>query len=90
MGYKNVGEGASLSEDDSEEGGAGGYNTTSTSSRYTLSLKIQYETQFGQHMCVVGSIRQLGLWKDYIYDLQWTPGHYWVSRQPIVPEDDLF
>lgn len=57
---------------------------------YALSLKIKYETQYGQHLCVVGSIPQLGKWKEYSYDLAWTPGHVWVSKKPIVVSVPLF
>ena len=30
------------------------------------------------------------MWKEYVYDLAWTPGHVWVSKQPIVTDDDMF
>ena len=31
------------------------------------------------------------MWKSYIYDLVWTPGHVWVSKEPIVAgKDDQF
>lgn len=56
----------------------------------SLHLKIKYETHFGQYLCVVGSIKQLGMWKEYVYDLAWTPGHVWVSKEPIVSQDDQF
>lgn len=56
----------------------------------SLHLSIEYETHFGQYLCVVGSINQLGMWKEYVYDLAWTPGHVWVSKQPIVTDDDMF
>lgn len=61
-----------------------------TTRSYALRLKIKYETQYGQHLCVVGSIAQLGKWKEYTYDLVWTAGHVWVSKTPILVSTPLF
>lgn len=60
-----------------------------TKMSYNLSFKIQFETSFGQHMCVVGSTPELGEWKKYI-KLKWTDGHIWVSETPIPIENNIF
>ena len=70
-------------------GAAHGDDANSATS-YTLSLKIKYETQYGQHLCVVGSVPQLGNWKEYKYELAWTPGHFWVSKAPVAASVPLF
>lgn len=45
---------------------------------YSLTFKIPYKTELGQSLCVVGSIGQLGNWKDFKAHLKWTEGHVWV------------
>ena len=56
---------------------------------FNLSFRIQFETQFGQNMCVVGSTPELGEWKKFI-GLKWTEGHVWVSERPMVIENPIF
>lgn len=42
-------------------------------------LSVPYETRFGQRVCVVGSTKELGMWKDF-QSMTWTEGHIWVSE----------
>ena len=46
-------------------------------------FKIKYQTKFGETLCVIGSIGQLGVWKSYKCHLKWTEGHIWVSERPL-------
>ena len=57
---------------------------------YSVTFKISYETKFGQELAVVGSIGELGEWKDYDHWLQWTDGHIWVSKAPLITKSSTF
>lgn len=50
---------------------------------HVLNLEVLYESQFGEYLCVTGSIPQLGSWKDFLCILKWTEGHIWVTEKPI-------
>jgi hypothetical protein len=50
---------------------------------FHLTLRIHYETKFGEYLCVTGDIDELGNWEQYICKLKWTPGHMWVTETPI-------
>ena len=51
---------------------------------YSLTLKIKMETKFGQSMSLVGSLDQLGKWKDFkVAKMKWTEGHIWVINLQI-------
>ena len=51
--------------------------------RYQLTLKIHYETKFGEYLCVTGDIDELGNWENFICKLKWTEGHIWTTEAPI-------
>ena len=51
---------------------------------YFVSFQIQYETKFGQSLAVIGSIEELGKWKEYKCQLQWTDGHIWINKEPLM------
>lgn len=57
---------------------------------YSLSLKIFYETIPGESICVVGSIPELGTWKELKCHMTWTEGHIWVIDKPIVTNQPFF
>ena len=57
---------------------------------YSLTLKINYETKFGESLCVVGSIPELGEWKHFKAHLTWSPGHTWVMKAPLVTNTPIF
>ena len=52
--------------------------------QYSLNLSIQYATKLGESICVLGSIDELGNWKDHKCHLKWTEGHIWVTETPIL------
>ena len=37
---------------------------------YHLTLRIHYETKFGEYLCVTGDIEELGKWEQYICKLK--------------------
>ena len=51
---------------------------------YEVTFRVPYETKMGESIAVLGSIEKLGLWKDIRYHLEWTEGHIWVSKEPLV------
>jgi hypothetical protein len=57
---------------------------------YSLSLKIFYETIPGESICVVGSIPELGNWKELKAHMTWTEGHIWVIDKPVVTNQPFF
>jgi hypothetical protein len=51
---------------------------------FLLDLSVKYNTVPGQFIHVIGSIPELGSWKnDQICKMQWTEGHVWRTIQPI-------
>ena len=45
---------------------------------FLLDLSVKYNTVPGQYVHVIGSIPELGNWKDdQVCKLQWTEGHIW-------------
>ena len=57
---------------------------------YHLTLKIHYETKFGEYLCVAGSIPELGCWKEFRLKLKWTEGHVWKTPEPITTRRPFF
>lgn len=57
---------------------------------YALHFSIFYETRVGQTLAVVGSLKELGQWKDYNCHLIWTDGHIWRSGRPIIVRESYF
>ena len=44
-----------------------------------------YETKPGEDIFVVGSIKELGEWKDINKaPLKWSAGHVWVTKDPLI------
>lgn len=58
---------------------------------YLLTFRLHCHVDFGQEVYVVGSLQELGLWKDNTkVKLQWTDDHYWVNQQPVrIPHETL-
>ena len=55
---------------------------------YEVTFKVNYETEPGQEMYVVGGHSSLGNWKEMKAKMEWTEGHNWVLTekfdQPFV------
>jgi|TARA_B110000285_G_scaffold103158_1_gene117378 hypothetical protein len=51
---------------------------------------MHYPTEIGESIAVLGSIQELGAWKDYKHHLKWTEGHNWVSEKPIETKNSCF
>ena len=53
--------------------------------KYQLTLRIKYQTNLGESLCVVGDIEELGNWKTFNCHMTWTEGHIWVLKDlPIT------
>lgn len=60
-------------------------------SKYKCSISIKHETKFGQHICVVGNIPELGNWKNiHQAKLQWSEGHVWKLKDAISVSNPVF
>ena len=57
---------------------------------YSVNLKIFYETIPGESICVLGSIPELGNWKEYKAHMKWTEGHIWVLEEPVLTSKPFF
>ena len=58
---------------------------------FLLDLSVKYNTVPGQFIHVIGSIPELGSWKnDQICKMQWTEGHVWKTVQPIRTKQKYF
>jgi hypothetical protein len=51
-----------------------------------VAFEIFFKTMPGESLSVVGSIEELGVWKNYAHELEWTEGHYWVSKKPLFTD----
>lgn len=46
-----------------------------------VTFRIQYETNFGQNLCLVGDTEELGNWKEFSKNkMRWTKGHNWEIK----------
>lgn len=57
---------------------------------YNLQLRVFYQTDFGESLQVVGSIEELGSWKNYKCPMKWTEGHYWTTENLIITSATFF
>lgn len=51
---------------------------------------MRVETKFGQSVCIVGSIKELGEWNEFKFHCEWTEDHHWVTKQPIITQSPFF
>jgi hypothetical protein len=63
---------------------------TTVDQTYSVSLKVKYQTIPGESVIVVGSIPELGSWKNFKLNMQWTEGHVWVLKEPILTSQPFF
>ena len=57
---------------------------------YSLTLKIHFETKFGEYLAVTGNIKELGNWKEFTCKLIWTEGHIWQTPTAINTDLPFF
>lgn len=61
-----------------------------TKFKYAINFNIFYETTFGEEIFVVGSIPELGGWKEYKLKLFWNDGHIWRNKEPLLVNHAFF
>lgn len=49
-----------------------------------------HETVVGENLCVLGSIPELGMWKEFKCKMVWTEGHVWKTINPIITNEPAF
>ena len=49
-----------------------------------MKLRVHKKCEYGQSLCVLGSIPELGKWVESKCHLKWTEGNYWVLDEPLV------
>jgi hypothetical protein len=50
-------------------------------------LTVNYRTNFGQEIGIIGNIPKLGIWDtSKPYKMQWTDGHNWVADNLFISE----
>ena len=57
---------------------------------YSVSLSVMHETVVGENLCVLGSIPELGSWKEFKCHMVWTAGHVWKTVKPIITSEPAF
>lgn len=57
---------------------------------YSVTFRVQIKVNFGETICVLGSIPELGKWKEYKHHLKWTDGHIWESIVPLSTHSFYF
>lgn len=57
---------------------------------YQLTLRVKYQTNLGESLCVVGDIAELGNWKNFNCRMSWTEGHIWVIKDLPVSSKAYF
>lgn len=58
--------------------------------KYAINFSVFYETTFGQEIWVLGSIKELGQWKEYKLKLFWSDGHCWINKEPLLVNSPYF
>ena len=59
--------------------------------KFNLKLSIQYETQIGEYLAVIGNCEELGNWTDFEKcKIRWTEGHNWVTENLVISSRSHF
>lgn len=48
-----------------------------------LRFRVQHKTKYGQQLCVIGDIPELGSWKDALGKMHWSNDHIWKLNLKI-------
>lgn len=58
--------------------------------QYSVTFRVQIKVNFGETLCVLGSLPELGKWTEFKHHLQWTDGHIWESVTPLITHSYYF
>ena len=51
---------------------------------YLVNFEIEYIVTFGQSLCMLGDIGELGHWKHLLLEMDWTKGNIWKAKIEIA------
>jgi len=57
---------------------------------YYVTFRVKRELEAGQSLCVLGSIPDLGNWKEFKHHMKRTDGNTWESISPLVTHSYYF
>jgi len=57
---------------------------------YHVELRVQKALESGQTLCVLGSIPELGEWKELKCRMKCTSNNYWVLEKPLITNKYFF
>lgn len=57
---------------------------------YTIKFSIKYQTSPGQNIYILGSIPELGKWKENKFKLKWNEGHIWKGKLQLPKHTSHF
>ena len=61
-----------------------------TEVKFAVHFRVHYASNFGEEVCVVGGLPDLGDWKGHKHMLKWTEGNIWVSVKPLITNQRHF
>ena len=65
-------------------------NFTSGKTLFNLTMRIKYQTNMGESLCVIGDIEELGAWKNFKSRMKWSEGHVWVLDNLFIKSKPCF
>jgi hypothetical protein len=48
-----------------------------------VTFELEYKTAFGESICILGDIGEMGHWKHLLLELKWYEGDVWRARVRI-------
>ena len=49
-----------------------------------IRFKVKYQTKFGQQLCVIGDVPELGSWKNLVGKMHWSKDHMWKLNVKVA------
>ena len=57
---------------------------------YQITFRVHKEVNYGETLCVLGSIPELGNWKEFKHHMKWSEGNIWESITPLSTHSFYF
>ena len=58
--------------------------------KYAIKFSIIYQAKENERIAVIGSIKELGEWKDSICILDLLEDNYWMNLNPVLTDSPVF
>lgn len=65
-------------------------NFSKEKTAFNLTMRIKYQTNMGESLCVIGNIEEFGAWKNFKMRMKWTEGHVWVLENLSIKSKPYF